>query len=566
AEEPSGKAALGWMALAGLLSVTLCAAELVPALSVAAASGRRAGAASSMLFTHWALHPLRLIELAVPAIVPDPIRYRVVGELFHDGSALWSSSVFAGALALALALASLLDERRGIRAWLAVALLALWLSLGSHGGLLPLVAKLVPPLGRLRYPEKYLALFWVALAPLVALGADRARAWPRAPLSLFAAGVAFAAAGAAMSVEAVAQPLWQSLGGRPDAAVASVFAGALGRGLLQSAAALVGGGLVLWIGRRRSALAPLLPLLVFAELLSGNGGLLPLVPRSALSEAAPFVDAVKAEATSQPPRAAPIASPRLTSTVTLGDGAPWVRGMVEAMRPDVSSLFGIDSLGTNLPGTSLRYLSLFGPRAARTTDWGGRFSACARARPSQAPPRPGERTLVSDTELAQTLGAVPCRPRAYLAGADPVPDLAAALAAMASGLPEERVVWEGGPALGPAAGEVAWRRDEPERIALDVSTAAPTALVVTDELAPGWTARLDGEPAKLFATDVVARGLALPAGRHAVEFEYRAPGLTLGLALSLLAAAAALALLTVGRGRGAGRATAAPRSPPPPAA
>ncbi|MHB1846773.1 MAG: hypothetical protein ACYCWW_18280, partial [Deltaproteobacteria bacterium] len=42
-----GKAALGWMALAGLLSVTLCAAELVPALSVAAASGRRAGAASS---------------------------------------------------------------------------------------------------------------------------------------------------------------------------------------------------------------------------------------------------------------------------------------------------------------------------------------------------------------------------------------------------------------------------------------------------------------------------------------------------------------------------------------
>ena len=63
----------------------------------------------------------------------------------------------------------------------------------------------------------------------------------------------------------------------------------------------------------------------------------------------------------------------------------------------------------------------------------------------------------------------------------------------------------------------------------------------------GWTAYVDGEEAPYFRADYVLRAMELPAGRHTVEWRFRAPGWRLSegitLAASLLILAAAVAAL-----------------------
>ncbi len=66
-------------------------------------------------------------------------------------------------------------------------------------------------------------------------------------------------------------------------------------------------------------------------------------------------------------------------------------------------------------------------------------------------------------------------------------------------------------------------------------------VLLRDGWAPGWTARVDGEPAVVSASGR-HRSVRVPAGRHRVVMEYRPPGLRLALGTSGLALAAALAL------------------------
>jgi Bacterial membrane protein YfhO len=96
----------------------------------------------------------------------------------------------------------------------------------------------------------------------------------------------------------------------------------------------------------------------------------------------------------------------------------------------------------------------------------------------------------------------------------------------------------------------------PGRFSLDLDSPAPagSALVVSENYYPGWTATVDGQPAKAERANLSLMAVALPAGARKVEFTFdSAPyhsgkRITLAaLALSLLAAGAGLAL---GRTRG----------------
>jgi len=53
-----------------------------------------------------------------------------------------------------------------------------------------------------------------------------------------------------------------------------------------------------------------------------------------------------------------------------------------------------------------------------------------------------------------------------------------------------------------------------------VSSAAPSFLVLSDVYYPGWGATIDEQPAQLFQTDFVLRGVFVPAGEHLVQFTY----------------------------------------------
>ena len=64
-------------------------------------------------------------------------------------------------------------------------------------------------------------------------------------------------------------------------------------------------------------------------------------------------------------------------------------------------------------------------------------------------------------------------------------------------------------------------------------------LVVADAIQRGWRARLDGEPVELRAADHAVVAVAVPAGRHDVEFIYERPGQRTG---AYIAAVSALVL------------------------
>jgi uncharacterized membrane protein YfhO len=65
--------------------------------------------------------------------------------------------------------------------------------------------------------------------------------------------------------------------------------------------------------------------------------------------------------------------------------------------------------------------------------------------------------------------------------------------------------------------------------------------VLDDTWAPGWSVTVDGQPANALEANAVLRGVAVPAGTHAVVWRYRVPGLALGAALSALGLLSALA-------------------------
>ena len=67
-----------------------------------------------------------------------------------------------------------------------------------------------------------------------------------------------------------------------------------------------------------------------------------------------------------------------------------------------------------------------------------------------------------------------------------------------------------------------------------VTTSSPAWLVFQDSWAEGWSAEVDGVPAKVVRANYAKRAVLVPAGRSEVELRYRPPGLTAGAIVTLL--------------------------------
>ena len=65
---------------------------------------------------------------------------------------------------------------------------------------------------------------------------------------------------------------------------------------------------------------------------------------------------------------------------------------------------------------------------------------------------------------------------------------------------------------------VGWR---PDRVEIKVDTAAPGILTLHDPWYPGWEVEVDGQSKPVLRTDILFRGVEIPAGRHTVVFAYR---------------------------------------------
>jgi len=90
------------------------------------------------------------------------------------------------------------------------------------------------------------------------------------------------------------------------------------------------------------------------------------------------------------------------------------------------------------------------------------------------------------------------------------------------------------PPAGPA-GAVRVLRYSARRVELEVDAPAATFLVTSETHYPGWRAYLDGHECPIYYTNVAFRGVAVPAGRHRVRFEFAPAILWRSAFLSLLA-------------------------------
>jgi len=71
------------------------------------------------------------------------------------------------------------------------------------------------------------------------------------------------------------------------------------------------------------------------------------------------------------------------------------------------------------------------------------------------------------------------------------------------------------------------------RLVIETSAPRASVLVVSEMIYPGWEATVDGEWARIHATNYLLRGVVVPAGAHRIEMRYRAPAARNGAIISV---------------------------------
>ncbi|MER3436446.1 MAG: hypothetical protein C4346_01805 [Chloroflexota bacterium] len=82
---------------------------------------------------------------------------------------------------------------------------------------------------------------------------------------------------------------------------------------------------------------------------------------------------------------------------------------------------------------------------------------------------------------------------------------------------------------------------EADAMTIEVTASAPALLVLSEVYAPGWSARVNGQPARVVPVDGILRGIPVPQSRATVELVYRPLSLSLGTAISAATVAVFLA-------------------------
>jgi hypothetical protein len=109
-----------------------------------------------------------------------------------------------------------------------------------------------------------------------------------------------------------------------------------------------------------------------------------------------------------------------------------------------------------------------------------------------------------------------------------------------------------GPAPAPGSGAapvVVSSRIADNSVRVEVDGDSPALVVVSQNLADGWTARVDGRSAPLVAVDGALMGVFVPPGRHTVALDYLPRSFVVGSVVSGVAFLVALVALAVPRGR-----------------
>jgi hypothetical protein len=546
----------------GCAGLALAAVVLLPAADLWEQSARAAGLARDEAVL-WALHPWRLVELVLPwSLFGAGDGVDALGV--HAGRATpFLASLYAGLLISTLALlaclpASVRARPRAWRrlAWAALAAVALLLALGPHvpGGTW---WHALPPLAGLRFPERFMMTFALALALLAGDGWDRLRALLRRPArrpGLLVAGLVLVpAAGGAHLLTEAARLAGDPVGGRllRD-----------GPRLLLMTALVAG---LVYVVARRPRLAGALALLALAADLAFAG-------RSLVSTR-PAADARE-----------PLVLARLREAGAHGsmfNEAGWSRASGESYR--------LGLLRAPLPAQ-------WGWAMQLEPDFDRSESAVARMAKKRvlaltaAQPRLGEHVLRRRgvhirlrlrSDVGVRAGRLVLRPDLdtlieprLLDAPAPEAFLAERVVLLASEAEWERAIADLGalagravlvertvarsagwpvndaPMAGPSVsareqtpGRLTARRERANARTWDVEAIGPegAVLALNQTWNRGWHARIDGRPARVARVDLGLMAVHVPAGRHRVSLSYEERAASVGLALSVVTALALVA-------------------------
>ncbi len=104
-----------------------------------------------------------------------------------------------------------------------------------------------------------------------------------------------------------------------------------------------------------------------------------------------------------------------------------------------------------------------------------------------------------------------------------------------------------GPVTGATARVTSYRLND---VTVEVETPGPGLLRLGDLWYPDWTARVDGRKVPVLRADYLLRAVAVPAGRHRVEFRFESPAVRRGLVVSIACLVLVLGLFATAFVRG----------------
>jgi len=572
------------LALAGIAVAGLVSVQLLPTLEMFRESSRGAGLTYGEVAA-FALHPIRLIHLLVPADYRDPEYAFGVRSVIGPGDP-WLFSVYLGALAPLLLWSAWRSRRRRARTavWTAVALGSLLIALGDHTPVFPFLFDHVPGFGSFRFPEKY--LFGTAFASMLIAGWGTESALERSPdradLAFGLAYVALTAAALTLFLLGRDQVHEYALRHGNDRMLVDVgyayrvWARKLA-GLVMLVALAVTG---MWLHRRglirRAGLAALLCLLVTADLVVAHRDLNPVVEPSFYESEPLLFRHVPLEEVRRDYRL------RVSRFDSLAGTMPVIRGVSLAVHKRVWQQIVAPNIGQYWD--VLQQDAWDAIKLARIRDERDILRILPEPERRWALLRLHSVKYVHSLLGAETAGAaveipgdsIPGTlyrierplPRAYVVPrARWLPDNVAVINEVLSpGFdPRATVVLEGDPPPDGAApptdtaaagttppdfpgARISFAGDDEVRVRVDGDRTG--YLVLTDNQYPGWGAEVDGEPRPVELANFFFRAVELHPGDREVVFRYRSrafergrwvSGITLVLALLAFAVAEARA-------------------------
>ena len=556
-----------WLAAALVLGAALSAAQMWPTVLAGIHAGR---ATWSDTPDFWSLHPLAALEAVVPHLFGNYYTAFLADmpwmTALNSGREPFFYSIYIGPLVVLLAAAGVVVSPRRCAPWIALTFVFGVAAAGHYTPLYPAARQVVYPLAFFRFPIKYLAIAFFAVAVLAAYGGDafvaayerqrRARRVAAAAAVLAAILAAFVLA--ASNAPSIALSIARALASHvqlADTEAGARFLVRFGEPLAaQALGVLLAGAALLTLAagnaaRWRRFAWPVFLALCIGDLAIVNGSLNPTIQVAKMSPPSWYAAMVSPERVYIGGRARGFMDPEDV------DGSPgWT------IPAETTAIAGRAVLNAELPmepsGWRVREAVSYDLPILLPAEYGAavrRFLDAAPAERQAFLRRSAVRWCVlpwdrSDGEAIDEVPdwqmiAIVCDPsaaRVFVASAaEPTGDSEAQQRALFDPrLPDsvlriDRLTPAAGNTTGGStAASASITTDRNNEVTVAASLPRNGFVVLRDSFDPGWRAFVDGEAAPIERANALYRAVHVGAGAHVIRFVYRPRPLVGGLILS----------------------------------